>query len=98
MPAKPRSKVPAYTSPGGHDATPTLDDHERIKGAGMPLPVPPEEKEGAGVPQDGQPEEMEAGTAQHPPQYAELDFAERRPVPAPPSEMFAVAYAEIGTA
>ena len=94
----PRSEAPADTSPGGHDETPTLHDHEWAKGAGRPLPLPPEEEEGAGVPQDGQPQDMEAGRAQHPQQYAQLDFAERGPVPAPQSEMFVVEYAEIGTA
>ena len=89
----PRGEVPADTSPDGHDETPTLDDHERIKGARRQLPVPPEEEED-GVPQ----EETEAGVAQHPPQYAELDFPERRPVPAPLSEMFFVQYTEVSKA
>ena len=30
--------------------------------------------------------------------YAELDFADRRPIPAPPHDMFVVAYAEVGQA
>ena len=42
-----------------------------------------------------QPEEMESGRAQHPQQYAKLDFTERRPVPAPPIDMFVVGYAEV---
>ena len=49
------------------------------------------------MPQD-QPEEMESGRAQHPPQYAQLDFAERGPAPAPQSEMFVVEYAKVGKA
>ena len=93
MPAKLRSKVPAYTSPS--DETPTLDNHERIKGAGRPLPLPPEEEEGGGVPQDGQPQEMESGTAQHSQWYAKLDFTEKGPAPAPLSEMFVVVYAVV---
>ncbi len=44
-------------------------------------------------------EEPEAGRhaaqRQH---YAELDFADRRPIPAPPSDMFVVAYAEVSEA
>ena len=44
-------------------------------------------------------EEPEAGRhaaqRQH---YAELDFADRRPIPAPPSGTFVVAYAEVGQA
>ena len=43
--------------------------------------------------------QMEAGRCaaqrQH---YAELHFADRRPIPAPPSDMFVVAYAEVGQA
>ena len=50
------------------------------------------------VPQDGQSEEMESGRAQHLHHYAKLDFAERRPAPAPPSEMYVVKYAEINEA
>ena len=64
-------------------------------GAGRQLFVFPEEKEGAGVPQDGQPQDMESGRAQHPQQYAKLDFTERGPVPAPQSEMFVVQYTEV---
>ena len=61
-----------------------MDDHEWVTGAGRHLP---EEVE------------MEAGrhAAQHQ-HYAELDFADRRPIPAPPSDMFVVAYAEVGQA
>ena len=88
----PRCKVPVDTSPGGHDETPILD--EWVQGAGRPLPVPPEEEEDDCVPQG----ETEAGVVQHPPQYAELDFAKRGPVPAPPSEMFIVQYTEVSKA
>ena len=43
------------------------------------------------------PKEKEAGrhAAMH---YAELDFADKRPIPAPKSDMFVVAYAEVGQA
>ena len=50
------------------------------------------------MPQDGQPQEMVSGRAQHPQQYAKLDFTERRPAPAPQSEMFVVEYAKVGKA
>ena len=43
--------------------------------------------------------EMEAGW--HAPQrqyYTELDFADQRPIPPSPSDMFVVAYAEVGQA
>ena len=46
-----------------------------------------------------QKEEEEVG--RHAPQrqyYTELDFADRRPIPAPPCDMFVVAYAEVGQA
>ena len=43
--------------------------------------------------------EQEAGRhAQLRQHYAELDFADRCPVPPPPSDMFVVAYAEVGQA
>ena len=54
-----------------------------MKGAGRQLQMPQEE---AG---------MHATERQH---YAELDFADRRPVPPPPSDMFVVAYAEVSHA
>ena len=42
-------------------------------------------------------EEQEAG--RHAAQRcAEMDFANRRPIPPPPSDMFVVAYAEVGQA
>ena len=45
------------------------------------------------------PTEEEAGRnaadRQH---YVELDFDSRRPIPPPPSDMFVVAYAEVGQA
>ena len=62
----------------------------------MMQPQSKEEEEG-GVPQNGQPEEMASGRAQHPQQYAQLDFAERGPVPAPQSETYTVAFAEVST-
>ena len=43
------------------------------------------------------PEESGRHAARHQ-HYAELDFADRRPVPPPPSDMFVVAYAEVGQA
>ena len=58
------------------------DDHEWVEGAGRQLTMPAEE------------EQEEAGM-QH---YAELDFAEKHPIPPPPSDMFVVAYAEVGQA
>ena len=39
--------------------------------------------------------ERHAAQRQH---YAEFDFADRRPIPPPPSDMFVVAYAEVGQA
>ena len=74
----------------GHDVT--SGDHEWVKGAGRHLPMSPEEAEMKQA-------EMEAGrhAAQHQ-HYAELDFADRRPIPPPPSDMFVVAYAEVGQA
>ena len=90
--------MPADTSPGGHDETPTLDGHKWAKGVGRQLFVFPEEEGGGYVPLDGQPEEMESGRAQHPQQYAALDFTERGPAPAPQSEMFVVEYAKVSKA
>ena len=58
------------------------DDHEGVKGAGRQLTMPAEE------------EQEEAGR-QH---YAELDFAEKHPIPPPSCDMFVVAYAEVGQA
>ena len=67
-----------------------------MKGAGRQLPMPPEEAQKGG---DRKPKEMEAGRhaaqRQH---YAELDFADQRPIRAPPHEKFVVAYAEVGQA
>ena len=60
---------------------------------------PQNEAEGEdNVPQDEQPEEMVSGTAQHPQQYAQLEFAERDPVPAPPSEMHTEECVEVSKA
>ena len=78
----------------GHDETPT-DDRELVKRAGRQLPMSQEEEQKGGV----RKAQMEAGrhAAQHQ-HYAELDFADRRPIPPPPSDMFVVAYAEVGQA
>ena len=78
--------MPGSAPTRGHDETP-MDDHEWVTGAGKHLPMSPEEAE----PESGRHE------AQHQ-HYAELDFADRRPIPAPPSDMFVVAYAEVGQA
>ena len=58
------------------------DDHEWVKGAGRQLTMPAEE------------EQEEAGRQY----YAELDFAEKHPIPPSPSDTFVVAYAEVGKA
>ena len=58
------------------------DDHEWMEGASRQLTIPAEE------------EQAEAGM-QH---YAELDFAEKHPIPPPPSDIFVVAYAEVSQA
>ena len=73
---------PGGTLTRGHDETPS-GDHEWVKRAGRQLAMSREEA-GRHEPQ-----------RQH---YAELDFADRRPIPAPPSDMFVVAYAEVGQA
>ena len=56
------------------------------------------EKEAFGV-RNSELEELEPGRhaaqRQH---YAELDFADERPIPPPPSDMFVVAYTEVGQA
>ena len=78
----PQQEEPGCSPTRGHDETPS-GDHEWVKGAGRQLPMPPEE------------------TGRHAPQcqhYAELDFAEKLPIPPPPSDMFVVAYAEVGQA
>ena len=71
-----------------------MDDHKSVKGAGRQLPMSTEETQKCGV---RMPKEKEAGRHaaryQH---YAELDFAGQHPVPALPSDMFVVAYAEVG--
>ena len=59
------------------------DNDELVVGTVSRVPMPREE------------------TGRHEPQrqhYAALDFADRRPIPAPPSDMFVVAYAEVGQA
>ena len=64
---------------------------------GEQLPILPEETQIGGVKRTGK--EMEAGRhAAQPRHYAELDFADKRPVPPPASDMFVVAYAEVGQA
>ena len=74
--------TPGCTQTCGHDKTPS-GDPEWVKGEDRQLPVPPEE---AG---------MHAAQRQH---YAELDFADRRPVPPPASGMSVVTYAEVSRA
>ena len=59
--------------------------------------MPPEGQEG----NVRKPEEEERKEGRHALQrqhYAGLDFADRCPIPAPPSDMFVVAYAEVGQA
>ena len=58
------------------------DDDELVVGTVSRVPMPAEER-------------RHATQYQH---YADLDFADRRPIPPPPSDMFVVAYAEIGQA
>ena len=93
----PQQEVLGYVQTHGHDETPT-DDCELVKGAGRRLQMSPEQEQKGGVRKPEQ-AEMEAGrqAAQHR-YYAELYFADRRPIPAPPSDMFIVAYAEVGQA
>ena len=50
---------------------------------------------GAGRQLQMPPEKEARRQCQH---YAELDFAEKHPIPPPPSDMFVVAYAEVGQA
>ena len=69
-------------SEGSHKRMLTVNPQEEEQVAGRQLPMPAEE------------EQEEAGR-QH---YAELDFAEKHPIPPPPSDMFVVAYAEVGQA
>ena len=66
-----------------HDETPT-GDHMWVKRAGRQLQMLPEKEAGRYAAQR--------------PIYADLDFADSRPIPAPPSDMFVVAYAEVGQA
>ena len=85
---------PRYTTTRGYDVTQV--DHECVKGGGRQLPLPAEEAQKGGV---RRAKEMEAGRhavqRQH---YAELDFADEHPIPAPPSDMFVVDYTEVGQA
>ena len=68
-----------------------------MKGKGRQLPVPPEETQIGGV--ERTENKMEAGRhAAQRPIYAELNFADRHPVPPPASDMFVAAYAEVGQA
>ena len=86
-----RGKLSADTLRGYYDVTPTVD--ELMVGAGRPL-TPEEDNEEE---QDSEPQEivMVASTVQPSNQYAQLAFADSRPAPAPPSEMFDVPYAEV---
>ena len=68
------------------DETPT-DDHKWV-----PMPTEEAQKGGARkLKETGR----HAVQRQH---YAELDFADERPIRPPPSEMFVVTYAEVGQA
>ena len=59
------------------------------------MPVPPEETQIGGVKRTEK--EMVAGRhAAQRPIYAELNFADKRPVPPPASDMFVAGYAEVG--
>ena len=91
----PQQEEPGSATTRGHDETPS-GDHEWVKGAGRLLLMPPEEKQKGGA---RKPKEKEAtrhaAQCQH---YAELGLADRCPSPAPPSNMFVVAYAEVGQA
>ena len=91
----PHQEEPGPTTTRGHDETLSGDD-EWVKGASRQLLMPPEENQKGGA---RKPKEMEAGRhaaqCQH---YADLGFDDRRPIPAPPSDMFVVAYAEVGQA
>ena len=90
MTVNPQQEEPGYATTCGHDETPA------VEGAGRQLSISPEEAQKGGV---RKPKEMEAvrhaAQCQH---YAELDFADERPIPAPPSDMFVVAYAEVDQA
>ena len=84
----PQQEEPRYATTRGHDETPT-DDHKLVL-------TPTEEAQKGGI---RKPKKKEAGRhavqRQH---YAELDFSDKRPIPPPPSDMFVVAYAEVGQA
>ena len=68
-----------------------------MKGKGRQLPVPPEETQIGEVKRTEK--EMEAGRhAAQRPIYAELNFADQRPTPAPASDMCVAGYAEVGQA
>ena len=64
---------------------------------GEQLPILPEQTQIGGDMGTGK--EMEAGRhAAQRPIYAELDFADKRPVPPPASDVFVAGYAEVGQA
>ena len=82
-----------YAPTCGHDETP--DEHKWVKGAGRQLQLPPEQDKKGGRRKPEQEAERHAAQCQH---YAELDFADERPIPPPSCDMFVVAYAEVGQA
>ena len=86
--------TPGCTPPRSHSETPS-DDHEWMEGE--QLPILPEETQVGGDTRTGK--EMEAGRhAAQRPIYAELNFAEKRPVPPPTSDMCVAGYAEVSQA
>ena len=78
-----KDDTPGPASTHCHDETPTVD-YVWVKGAGRQLQMPPEKAAGRQAAQR--------------PIYADLDFADRHPIPPPPGDMFVVAYAEVGQA
>ena len=93
MAVSPSVEALANTSADSDDETPTVD--RWVEGAGRLLPLPPEEdseEEEGNAPQETV---VGANTAQPSQQYAELVFADSRPAPAPPNEMFDVPYVEV---
>ena len=77
-------EVPRFATTHGHYVT------QMVKGAGSQVPMPPEEEQKA---IERQETGRHAAQCQH---YVELDFADERPIPPPPSDMFVVAYTEVG--
>ena len=86
-----------YAPTRGHDETPT-DEHNWVKGAGRQLQLPPEEKQKGGRRKPEQADQEAGRHAARHQHYAELDFADRGPIPPPSCDMFIVAYAEVGQA